>query len=491
MFKDRFSLFMGILLLSISGCVPQQSGEPFAIVSPLHVPTTTTQVTEILTNSSTPLPAITPSQPLSVNEGPLLLLQTDFYEYQYLNPITQSFYPVDLPISDPQFRLRANLSPSGTQMFFPMEDGMGLIVELRTNHIIQTYDFSSPSMFDPQLAATEARPYVTGLELTEEALLAAVNEAYQKSKQIIRWYQSDRYHLVVRDADQTSTNLYLDDHQTGTKLRLEDQPGLVNDFRVGPDGNLILLKKGLVFKPGAWGDNRYYLIDVNNQTTQPLPITEGDENHVIFWISEDTLGVIHQPFMSGGMGFSTINTATMDYSLIYEDIFTDLRQYDNLLLFIRLDSEVEATFLELVSHDGKGISSQKMNATCFYHSLINGRLIFNCEQESLVLDDRLNIEIFSDPLLILSPAPDAHAIVLVNRAEKIFLLDDSFHIQHELLIDEMPLEINWLPDSTGFLYRTLGQLYLYDLSSKNSHLLLKSDLFGDYTNLNAVWLDLE
>jgi hypothetical protein len=62
-----------------------------------------------------------------------------------------------LPVTDPQFRLSANLSPSGTQLFIQQEDRTGLVFDLKTSEVIDRYDFNSPTLFDPKMAAIEAR----------------------------------------------------------------------------------------------------------------------------------------------------------------------------------------------------------------------------------------------------------------------------------------------------------------------------------------------
>jgi len=68
------------------------------------------------------------------------------------------------------------------------------------------------------------------------------------------------------------------------------------------------------------------------------------------------------------------------------------------------------------------------------------------------------------------------------------LVDSALKDRQELNLAGDPLEILWLPDSSGFLYRTARHLYHYDLATAVNHQLLMSDFFGDYRNLNAVWI---
>lgn len=449
------------------------------------------QVRETPTRSLTAQPSHTPNLPLTALEGPLLLIQTGFHEYQYLNPKNQTNFPVELPVQNPQFRLSSNLSPSGTRMFFPQDDHTGLIIDLIKNELIHIYDFKSPGMFNPQLAFLEAQAYFDEQEITEEFLLSQVTQAYQQSKQIIRWYQSDRYHLSVLAADKTSTSLFLDDHQSGVRLRLEDQPGLVIDYWVGPDPKQILLKKGFVFEPGAWEGNRYYLLNVEEQSSQYLLLPDGVNNPSVSWFSEDAIGVIHQRIIRGGSGFSIINTTSLESTQVISGDFTHFRRIGDQIFLLRWDNELRTTTFELLTLEGEPVSSQAVNSACNLHTMVSNRIILNCENVSLQVDINLEIQTIGDPVQILSPSPDRNTMALVYRSENSVLLDAEMRLQHNLELEGTPLEIRWLPDSTGFLYRTRGQLYLFDLSSQTSSLLLESDLFSDYININAVWVNLE
>jgi hypothetical protein len=82
-------------------------------------------------------------------------------------------------------------------------------------------------------------------------------------------------------------------------------------------------------------------------------------------------------------------------------------------------------------------------------------------------------------------------MVIVTREGKSFLLNAALDEWQSLPLTGSPLEIRWMPDSSGFLYRTLGELHYFNLKTEQSRLLYTSDLFGDYTNLNAVWINVE
>lgn len=480
-----------LALLGMVGCTPLTDPEPGLVETEVVGTPMTTREIETTLPSLTPQPSMTPTRSLAELEGPLLLIQTGLFDYQFLSPKSQISIAVDLPVTDPQFRLSANISPSRTQVFIPQDDNTGAIIDLKTNEVISVYDFSGPTIFQSELAALEARAYFSEEDFSDGALLNAILQAHQQSKQIIRWYYSDRYHLSVQDTDEASTSLFLDDHHTGVRIRLDDQPGLVKDFRVGPDNNQILLEKGFVFEPGAWQDNSYYLINVEDQTTQLVPLPKGAENPSVSWFAEDAVGVIHDPFFRGGSGFSIIDLRTMESFQIIEDDFTHLRRFKDDLFLIRWDFTAGITLLELRTLEGEPVASQAITAACNFHTSISNRIILNCENESLKVNTNLDIQPFGDPVFVLSPAPDGSAIVLISRSALSYLLDAEMQPQYQLELEAEPLEIRWLPDSSGFLYRTRGRLHHYDLNSKTSRSLFQSDLFTDYMNINAVWINLD
>lgn len=480
-----------LAILTVSGCTGISQTEPDPFVSqPSHTPTDL-QATESPKSTFTPIPSITPTQSLSSLQGPILLIQSGPDEYQYLSPKTQTSILVDLPVTNPQFRLSANLSPSGNLMLFPQQDDTGLILDIRTGEIIHTYDFANPGLFNPQQAVIEAQPLAAELGLTDAALLDAVNQAHQSSISQLRWFRDDRYHLSVQDSGETSTALFLDDHQTGTRLQLEDQPGLVGEFRVSPDGETILVKKNLIFHPGAHPFDRYYLINVNDQSTQLVQLPEVVQNPSMSWFSGDTLSVIHQAFMTGGSGFSLVDTQTMQASQVFTGEFSSIRRIGSNLFIIQQDDQTGNTMFELMSIDGEVLASHTQPSRCFFQYLVGDQIIIQCDLQSFIMDQDLNIDPFIDAIQSLSPSPDGSSYVMINRSENVFLLDSDLTVANDIPIEGIPIEIRWLPDSSGFLYRTHGRLDYFDLINQTNHLLLESDIFSDYTNINAIWINFD
>jgi len=490
--KNTFlKLLLLVLLLSITGCVSNSIPQPVVEKTISTTSTIIDQVRDLTTIMPTSAPTVTPGLDLASIEGPVLLVQTNFDDYNYLDLQNQTLFPFNPPAPVSHLRLSTHLSPSGRQIYIPLAENSGIIVDLITNQVLHTLEFSIPSLFNPELVVAEAKPFVTDLGLTQAGLLDAITQAYQSSKQHFSWYQSDRYHLAVQDASQTSTSLYLVDHQTGTQVQLEDYPGLVEDYQISPGGTQILLKKGWVINPGASRHKNYYLIDIDEQTTQPLPLPDDFTNPALTWFSDDSIGIIHHASAFGGSGFSQLNTKNMQTKQLIDGDFSELRQFNQQLLVVQRDAEADTTTFTMFTFKGALTAAQTIDQHCFYQYALSNRLLYQCELESFLLDQTLNIEPFIDSALTLSLAPDGKAIVMINRDEHSFLLDGNLQIQYELPLEEMPLEVKWLPDSSGFLYRTRGKLFYFDLANRSSSLLIESDLLSDYINLNAVWVYLE
>jgi hypothetical protein len=121
---------------------------------------------------------------------------------------------------------------------------------------------------------------------------------------------------------------------------------------------------------------------------------------------------------------------------------------------------------------------------------VQEKMILNCETESLLMDSDLETAPFSGPIFLLSGAPDGNTWIRVERSGQTTRLDSDLSNPQPIALEGAALEVRWLPDSTSFLYRTLGQLFLYDLAEEGSTLILESDLLGDYANINAVWIDI-
>lgn len=487
------TLFRSVILLAvfnILGCTPSTPPDPIFVAT---LPSATSIKKEGISETHAPTiePSPSPAFDFFSLGSPVLLIQTEIDNYLFLNPISQASISFQPPISIPQFRLKAHISPSSRLMLFPQSDYEGIIIDLRTGETLNTYEFGGPALFIPQQAAIEAASLVTELNLDDTALLEAVMEAHKNSKQLTRWGQSDRYHFSVQDTGPTSTCVFLDDHQTGERIQLENMPGFVENFSLGSDGNSILLKKGLVLRTGALRDKRHYLINLADQSVHPLLLPPDVNNPSFSWFAKDTIALTDQITTSGSTGFSLININSFETAPIFADEFVDLWQLGDHLVFVQREVDPVETLFYSFSLAGDLLGTKQVEKHCFYQFSTPTQILFQCDLESYLLDRELIIEPFYDAALSLTPAPDRSAYVMINRVAQIFLLDTDLQCINELVLEEAPLEILWHPDASGFLYRSHGRLYDYDLLNQTSHLLIKSDLFTDYTNLNAVWINLD
>lgn len=479
-------------VLIISSCAPAAPlGEVQPTFSPIPtvVTTPTTTIPPRLTPTAAPVYTHTD---LDALDGPLLLIETDFNQFQILDMATRTFHPFEVPATAHPPRLGTSLSPSGKEMILHIDDETILIWDLVTGETLVTYDLTISNIsFDPVQVAQTALKILPEGHYTFDTAQAAIEKALVQSKQILRWYPSEGLLLSVSQADQTSTSLFLDDLQTGTRRRLEDLPGLVADFWVSPDGVHMLLKKAFVFEPGIWQDDRYYLVNIPEQTVELLPMPDAIAHPMLFWLTEQTIGITHQSQPVGGKGFSVFNIPSQETLPILTEAFVHLRMSGDKLFIVQQDRDAGKTNLSYRSLAGEIIETLTIDDLCYFHTHIGGRVILNCESESLILDNSTIIEVLSEPVIILSPSPNRQAIVLVTRSEDITLLEWNMGEHSPVTLEGTPLEIHWLPDSSGFLYRTHGSLYVYQLESQKSEHLLTSDIFSDYANLNAVWVNLE
>jgi len=480
-----------VVVLLFTACTAPGAGGTHA--PSVAAPTTTLSLAATPSRTPTPTRAPTPTKtPLPSSDGPTLLLQTGFETYQIIDFDLGITYPFEPPGLDKRYSLATNLSPSGKQMIFPVSEDEVMIIDLVTGDVHTTYFLQSDaSLFQTDLAAEAALQALPGLKYSSEAMLAAVKAAYAESILNIRWYQSDNFILSVLAGSETSTQLYLDDLQTGMRTQLEWMPGLVENYWIGSSGETILLKKGFVFEPGVWQDDRYYLVDVAARRAEPIPLPSGVDNPSLFWLGTQSIGFIHQAQLDGSENFSIIDLDTMESSLIVDGAFNNIWHYGDKLALFRHDPEARTSTIQLLTMEGQSLASQTLSETCFHTNVVGNWIIVNCETESLILDEKLQSQPFGDPIFLLSTAPDGRASVLVTRTEEVFLLDTNLGDRQILTLEGNPLEVRWLPDSSGFIYRTSSKLYWFDLENGESELLLESDLFADYTNLNAVWIDLE
>jgi len=117
------------------------------------------------------------------------------------------------------------------------------------------------------------------------------------------------------------------------------------------------------------------------------------------------------------------------------------------------------------------------------------RAVFNCDQESFLLTkENLTFEPFSKPVNLFSRSPDSTTFLVIDQDGEAKLADNTLLTMKPITLEELPAQILWLPDSSGFLYRAHTRLFFYDLLTETSQLLISSEFFGDYRNLNAVWI---
>lgn len=470
-------LSFGFLLFLLMGCHFSPSpSDPFYSTSEHHLENPVGEVNTI-------------DQGSAAKGGPLLLIQTGFSEYQLLNPAAQTSYPFALPTENPHFRLRDHQSPSGKLLLIPKNIDEGVILELKTSEIVQSYNFENQDLFDPDHTATLTKPIAENVNLTKDEILKALNQSHHLSRQLLRWYQNDSFLLSVKDSGQSSTSLFLEDLQTGKSIQLDYSPGFVEDFSINTAQHLILLKKGYIFTSNPHQDKHYYLINGNDLTSGEIPIPADIVNPSVNWICDNLIGITHQSHLNRGSGFSLFDIEKWSISQIINSEFSHLISFNQNLLVIRNAPKTRSTVFELLTYKGELLASQTIDKTCHYQASHSNFLFVQCDLKSYIFDDNLKVQPFIDSFTSLPTAPDGNATVLVNRSGQTFLLDANFQIQAELNLLETPLEIQWLPTSNGFIYRALGKLYYYDLIKQQDFLLLESDLFSDYTNMNAVWLN--
>ncbi len=479
-----------LMLFLLSACGPKMT----RVASPgVMEKKTPSSEADVPTPSGLPAKTKTPSP---TSGGPFLLLQTGAAAYSMIDFSDLSIMPFDPPGPDQQYNLPENLSPSGTQMLFPVREDEVLIYSFitRKTHPIDILE-SDSNIFKPVLAASAAREALPGLKYSDEALLSAVKNAFVQSTSNIQWFKSDRYHLTALPGSETSTQLTLHDHLTGRRETLENQPGLVEAFWIGPAGEKVLVKKAYMFDPGVWQDDRYYVVDVRRKQANPIPLPENADNPRVFWFSPSKIGIIHHPAPIGGTDFSLVAVESTSRKLILDGQFDNLCQFGEGILTLHQDQESKTSTLTLRDLEGQVLQMQDHESVCFFSASISeASRLMNCGSESVLVekqDEHLFVNPFREALSLLTPSPDGNLYIQVTQASTTMLLDKSLEEIQTLTLEAPPLEILWLPDSSGLLYRTPRTLYLYQLGSQNNTFLLESDLLGDYRNLNAVWIQLE
>ena len=480
----KILLFIALLAVVIAGCTPEsQPGTPTA--APTATPTEFPTPAPTATRTLVPTPAYTA---LPESGGPTLLLQTDFHTYQIIDfglGITYDFFP---PKEDREYTLAPNISPDRTQLILIDEKEGFQIVDLATGGIRVSYDIDTES-FQPESAVQIIQEALPDLSYSKDMLENAVRTAYLASLQSIRWFRDSDHLLTVQPGSETSTCLTLIDLQTGETTPLENETGFVQSIWVSPGGDFLLLKKSLIFEANVWEDDQYYLVNMANNDLQSIPLPEDADNPSLGWFDQDHIQIIHKTGIAGSAGFSLLDIQTMESTLLVDSLFTTVWKLgDSIAVFSKNDS-AESTDINLISLQGESLTAQSLPGVCARSFLVGQKLLVNCEEESFLLDEDLSQQPFGDPISFLKPSP--LGVIIVTRENATFLYDTSLENRQPLELTGEALEFLWLPDSSGFLYRTSGMVYYYDLLTRSSQFLLDSDLFTDYRNLNAAWINLE
>jgi hypothetical protein len=478
-------LIVFFILSAMMGCtvVLEETTYPAAATTLPPRPTIT------LHPSSTPL--IT-HQPLSSSSGPYLLIQSDITQYEIIDLSTKISASFDPPSPAGQYRLSGLQSPSGRLMFFPTDHDQIMVTDLTKDEVLDTHLLlDSEFEFKSDLAVDKAQSFLEEGQYSHDSLKAMVEDAFQKSLSDIRWYKNDQYWLLPRVSSPTSTNLTLYNLDSKSFTNLENQPGLVLGFQVGPDGDHILLKKGYINEPLMWKSIQYYLVDVNRRKTEPILLPENINNPTLFWLQNDTIGIIHQMAPIGGLDFSIMNLNGDETKQIINGAFSHISLYNGSIFWVKESLTEKMTTVGLSTLQAETLRQQTIDQRCSYKTRMDNLIFLNCEMDSLFINENLDVTPVGSSVSLLVPASQSEIAVLVTQDEAVFLLNRKTLERDPLALEGRPLEIRWLPDGTGFLYRITGKLLIYDLESGESSLLLNEQSLGDYTNINAVWIKVD
>lgn len=443
--------------------------------------------------SATEIPGLTGEETNSEqfqSEGPSLLLQTDIDTYEIIDVKNNQHLPFDQ--FGGQHDLKKNISPGKSLILFQTNNGEIIIKSLAAGNVVKRIDnpiFSSS--FSPELTSEIILNTLSGLSLSEEELQDAISQSYDASILIIRWFNDDQHLFTVKPGGETSTNLHSYDIQSDTYNQLENEDGIVEAFWTSPDSNHVLLKKGFIIDPPYWQDDRYYLLDLEGGSVIQIDLPEDSERPSVFWFSTGYIGIIHQTELVGGSHFSVIDIKTMESRLVIHDSFTGLNHLGGDLLSLHQNDKSQTTFFKISSLSGELLKSVELDGICQINTLFNeNECLISCEDKSYRLElETLTIAPFDAPIRMVAFDPNHDQFLLIHVNGHINLCLNPLDECRELALRNEPIEILWLPDSSGFLYRAANTLAYFDLASQAEVLLLTSDFFNDYRNLNAVWLN--
>lgn len=471
------------LIGGITGCLPEPD---------ISIPATKPPVTSTASVQPLPTSAATPTlSPIPKLEGPLLLVQTDVDAYHILDIASQTSVPFSPPIGSREISLAKNLSPSKSRMLFTTPSDDILILTFHSGEIYTLPKSpSEPSEFNFEQAAVQVQQALPELNYTDLGIQAALHNTLTTSTGIISWFDSDQHLLTVAIGSESSTNLALLDVETGERTQLESAPALVEAFWISPDRQRILLKKGFLIEPGIWQDDQYYVINLEEDTVKTVPLPENSDYPSVFWFSSEQLGIFHQLAPVGGVGFSLVDADSMQTTPVLSEPFTGISSFKDNLISLHVNQEKLTTEVSLRRQTGEVIDSIKLTGACSLFTFVDAdRFLLNCEEQSLLIDgDTLQYSPFKDPLLLFSRSPNRESILLTTRNQESNLIDPTLTKETQLSLMGEVLQVLWLPDSSGFLYRSADHIYLYQIANHSSHLLFTASFFRDYRNLNAVWI---
>jgi hypothetical protein len=479
---------IGVLLLSCSSpsqVIPNLEDDPIAATITLTEMSPAEKSPDLTPTSEMP-----ESSKPEFRSGSILLIQTGVDAYHLLDPITHEMVAMEFPGNSREIRLSSSLSPSGKVMLIVDDFTTFNVIDVLTQQVTLTYQHQVDSTgFALEQAAANALIQFPAYSL--EMAKSAIEKTITSGHQNIRWYKNDHTVLMIDERSGTTTNLALLDLETGVIQPLEHEPLLVEDYWVGPGDDKILLKKGFSNAPSDWQDDQYYLMDLTTGTSQKIPLPDNIDNPSLFWFSSELIGMIHQIGIGRNIDFSLVDITNMESQLIVNEPFSGIYTFGADILTLYQDRENQKTTLTRRSLTGEIQTEIDLDWICSVKRKITGTsLILNCETDSFLIEgENLSISDFGSSIFLISRSPDRQNFVIVTERNTVFMISTDLTQREVISLEGEPLEILWLPDSSGFLYRTATDLYHYNIHKQTNEFILSSDLFGDYRNLNAVWID--
>ncbi len=482
-----------ILLIITASCekYPVEDTEATSTPAPSTFTSQSTHAGETpsLKQDATPVPT-----------GPNLLIQTGINTFQILDIGTLTTHEFMPPGQETQLPLSWGISPSGQHMLFMIHEEQIGIMDLKSQEIHTRLNLNeSTQLFKVEKASDAFQNSHPDILTNSDNLLTFLDNTLTHSQRQIRWYESDRYLFSVI-AEEDRTNLALKDLQSGQTQKLESFPGLVSDYWPGPNGEALILKKEWIVEPEVWQDDRYYLLNLKTLQSTLIPLPENVNNPSVGWLDARKIGIIHKKRRTGGAGFTLIDFSSDDLTA-FSETFITASDFDHISLlgnhFLRLLTENDppgSTTLESMDLAGKTSGVENLDSHCYRYETpfpTSQQILLNCTDGAYWVDASLRVDKFSEAIFLISGSPDGTIILTLLRQNDTALLDFERSKDHMTLTLQSPaFQILWLPDSSGFLYRTMASLRYIDLKKKTDRWVLDLSDVYDYTNLNAVWIDL-